>query len=69
MQRVIGAVLFLIGLLPWMLIVWLWASHMYTVGLAVDTRGEIAFTLIALADLSFLAGGTYLLFRPNRSPK
>jgi hypothetical protein len=63
----IGAVLLLIGLLPPLLIFWLGTRHMYTVGFAVDTRGEIALTVIVLTDLSFLAVGIYLLSQPNRS--
>ncbi|WP_189051578.1 hypothetical protein [Aliidongia dinghuensis] len=62
MRRLIGASLLFIGIVPisaLLLLYFLWARHMYTVGISPDTRTELI--LMAVADLACLGSGTYLL--------
>jgi hypothetical protein len=64
MRRLVGLVFVLIGLVPMLAVFWLW-SRLYTVGLTVDTKALAVLSLFALADLSLLFGGAYLLRRPT----
>ena len=65
MRRAIGLLLILTGLSPLTAAVWLGSQHIDTIGLAMDTRGTVTLTLLALIDLGLIAGGIFLLFRSN----
>jgi heme/copper-type cytochrome/quinol oxidase subunit 1 len=59
----------LTGLLPLIAIVsfglWVWAQHMYTLGLSVTVKGGLI--LVLMAFVSLICGGAYLLSRPKNS--
>jgi hypothetical protein len=65
-RRTIGFALIVTGLIPaiGLLCLWLWARHMYVVGVSFDPRATAALLLLVLADLICLGGGVYLLRRP-----
>jgi len=65
MMRLLGAALVLIGLSPVIGALWLLSRHMHTVGLSVDGRGALALALFVLVALICLAGGLFLLSRPQ----
>jgi hypothetical protein len=64
-MRAIGLVTLLSGLLPLIAIVgfglWVWAQHMYTLGLSVTVKGGLL--LVSMALFSLIGGGVYLLGR------
>ena len=71
MTRAIGVVMLLTGLLPLIAIVgfglWVWAQHMYTLGLSVTVNGGLILVSTAFADVLSISGGAYLLSRPKNS--
>ena len=73
MKRATGIMLLLAGLLPLIGVVgfglWLWAQHMYTVGLSADARGIAVLTLLILGDASLIGTGIYLLSRSRAASR
>lgn len=70
MRRVAGIVFLALGLLPIIGIVggfWLWARHMYTVGVSVDVRGSVVLAILVAFDLLCLGAGAYFLGHPEKS--
>jgi hypothetical protein len=72
MRRVAGTLLLLIGLLPVALLaalaIWLYTTHMYTVGLSTTLTGKGALAGLAVTDLVCLGLGTWLWHRvPKRA--
>ena len=66
MRRSIGVILTLIGLTPIIglaLLYWVWARHMYTIGLSADGRAVMVLAFLAIVDLAILGSGIYLLRR------
>ena len=71
MRRIAGMGLVLLGALPVLLLAavggWLWAEHMYTVGISVDPKALGKLASIVLADLACLAVGTWLWLGAGKS--
>lgn len=70
MRRLLGLSLVALGLLPLVglfAVYWIWAQHMYTVGLSADAKGVTMLVAVAVLDLSLLFAGVYLL-RTRRTP-
>jgi len=70
MRRAVGLLFIVIGLAPFAALFafyWVWARHMYTIGLAVDAKGITALVLIVIADLALLFVGVALLRKPSIS--
>jgi hypothetical protein len=61
MTRAIGGMLVVLGLLPFAGVFLLWATHMYTVGIAVDFQGAAMVVILALVDAALLIGGAWML--------
>jgi hypothetical protein len=56
----------LTGLLPLIafgFVLWVWAQHMYTLG--ISFKAELILASIAFADVLLITGGVYLLRRPK----
>ena len=72
MRRAAGIAFLVLGLLPIVGIAvgfWVWARHMYTVGLSVDMRGGMVLALLAACDLICLGTGVYLLRSSAKSQR
>jgi hypothetical protein len=69
-MRGIGFIFLLIGSLPFaaLLAYWVWARHVYTVGLAVDPHALWVLASLMLADLLLVIAGVYLLRKTAGSP-
>jgi membrane protein YdbS with pleckstrin-like domain len=63
--RAIEVMMLLVGMLSLIAIVgfglWLWAQHMYTLGLSVKVKGGLI--LVSMALVSLIGIGAYLLSR------
>ena len=58
----------LTGLLPLIAVgfgLWVWAQHLYMLGLSVTAKGGLI--VVAFADVLLIGGGAYLLRKPKNS--
>jgi hypothetical protein len=69
-MRIVGFTLLVLGVLPLVALCfgyWVWARHMYTIGLSVKVKWTAVLTLLGVVDLALLAAGLYLLHKARIS--